>query len=415
MSSGKTYKGSIHALEKDSNGKRKPNSKCRKWKLVVSLGKDKRTGKYPQKARIFHGTYTEAKAALREFVDELTYGKAVKKSYWTLSEYVDHFIQVRTESGDFAKQTMVTDESRLGALTHVIGAVKMQDIDAQVLESAYADMRKGDSRSGRPLSATYVCEINETVILLMEMAVKEGVIGKNPCREADVPGRDTKEKKALSDSQISELLAKLDCAEPFDCAVALYLTEGLRRGEACGLSRGDIDFDAGIVYVRHNYDSYGNLKEPKTESGIRQLPLSDFAREALKQRIAAIVAMYAKPGDPDHCEKLVKLQDGTFDLATTEPIISDAFGHRMLPQKVGQWWSNHRKKLGLPDFTLHELRHSFLTVAARNGIHPTVMQHLAGHANSKITMEIYTHVNMAQKQQAMSIMQSAFNPQRKSA
>lgn len=413
--SSKTYKGSIHAIEKDSNGNRKPNSKCRKWKLVVSLGKDKRTGKYPQKARIFHGTYTEAKTALREFVDELTFGKTVKKSYWTLAEYVDHFIQVRTESGDFAKQTMVTDESRLKALTHVIGALNMQDIDAQVLESAYADMRKGDSRSGRPLSATYVCEINETVILLMEMAVKEGIIGKNPCREADVPGRDTKEKKALSDSQITELLAKLDCTNAFECAIALYLTEGLRRGEACGLSRGDLDFDARTVFVRHSYDSFGNLKEPKTESGIRHLPMSDFAYDALKARIAAIVDTYAKVGDPDHCEKLVKLSDGSYDLASDEPIISDGFGRRILPQKVGNWWNSHRKKLGLPDYTLHELRHTFLTVAARNGVHPSVMQHLAGHANSKITMEIYTHVNMDQKRAAMSIMQSAFKPSQKSA
>ena len=47
---GKVCKGSIIQLEKD-----KPRSKCRKWKLQVSLGRDPVTGKYPKKSRVFHG------------------------------------------------------------------------------------------------------------------------------------------------------------------------------------------------------------------------------------------------------------------------------------------------------------------------------------------------------------------------
>lgn len=59
-------KGAIIQLEKD-----KPRSKCRKWQLRVSLGRDPRTGKYRQKTRYFTGTYTQAKAALREFIAEI--------------------------------------------------------------------------------------------------------------------------------------------------------------------------------------------------------------------------------------------------------------------------------------------------------------------------------------------------------
>ena len=55
------------------------------------------------------------------------------------------------------------------------------------------------------------------------------------------------------------------------------------------------------------------------------------------------------------------------------------------------------------------MRHSFLTVAARSGVHPSVMQQLAGHKNSRITMEIYTHVNMEQKRAAMGAMENVFD------
>jgi len=54
------------------------------------------------------------------------------------------------------------------------------------------------------------------------------------------------------------------------------------------------------------------------------------------------------------------------------------------------------------------LRHSFLSLAAANGIHPSVMQQLAGHKTAATTMEIYTHVNMASKRAAMDVMQAAY-------
>lgn len=44
MTAAQTGKGSIVQMEKG-----KPKGKCRKWKLVVSLGHDARTGKYPRR------------------------------------------------------------------------------------------------------------------------------------------------------------------------------------------------------------------------------------------------------------------------------------------------------------------------------------------------------------------------------
>ena len=44
MTAAQTGKGSIVQMEKG-----KPKGKCRKWKLVVSLGRDARTGKYPRR------------------------------------------------------------------------------------------------------------------------------------------------------------------------------------------------------------------------------------------------------------------------------------------------------------------------------------------------------------------------------
>lgn len=45
---------------------------------------------------------------------------------------------------------------------------------------------------------------------------------------------------------------------------------------------------------------------------------------------------------------------------------------------------------------------------ALNGVHPKVMQELAGHYSSQITMDIYTHVNMDAKKEAVATVSKIF-------
>ena len=46
--------------------------------------------------------------------------------------------------------------------------------------------------------------------------------------------------------------------------------------------------------------------------------------------------------------------------------------------------------------------------AALSGVHPSVMQKLAGRFTARIRMEVYTHANMDDKRAAMDALQGAF-------
>ena len=67
-----------------------------------------------------------------------------------------------------------------------------------------------------------------------------------------------------------------------------------------------------------------------------------------------------------------------------------------------------RSSFGADNICLHQLRHTFLSLAAEQGVHPSVMQKLAGHSNPNITMKIYTHVNVEAKKAAMEALQNAY-------
>lgn len=58
--------GSIVQLEKGV-----PRSKCRRWQLQVSVGRNPITGRYEKRSRNVSGNYTSARRELRDFISEI--------------------------------------------------------------------------------------------------------------------------------------------------------------------------------------------------------------------------------------------------------------------------------------------------------------------------------------------------------
>lgn len=185
---------------------------------------------------------------------------------------------------------------------------------------------------------------------------------------------------------------KNDC----ECAYLLAIAMGLRRGEICGPSWGDIDFERGIVDISHSFDALGNLKEAKTKAGMRLLPLPENVAEALKEH------RRAQKERCDRTNQWCKAYEGYIEQTDESPVISDKYGTRLLPSTLSRWWTEDCTKYGLEGWCLHELRHTYLTMLVLSGVHPKVMQELAGHYSSQITMGIYTHVNMDAKRDAVA-------------
>lgn len=392
-----TGNGTIFQLEKD-----KPKSKCRKWQLRVSLGKDPRTGKYQKKTRTFTGTYTQAKTAMREFIEEVEDDRVQGRTSYTFKQYCNHFIELRKVNKEVAATTLKRQECQFKAAQRHIGEAKLEAVTPIMLNDMYIAMLKGDTLSGKPSSGSYVNQIHDNITLVFEQAIKEGILTMNPCSNANPPKMDTKPKKALKPDQVRLLVAMLDEASARECAYLIAVTTGLRRGEICGLSWSDIDFERRLINVTHSYDTLGNLKGTKTKAGTRILPLPDVTYDALvKQK-------EAQKNHFDSINKYRKPSEGCVTQDESTPVIATHYGKRVFPGSLSKWWTEDRSKYGLEGWGLHELRHSYLTMLAASGVHPKVMQELAGHYSSQITMDIYTHVNMDQKREAASAVSALF-------
>ena len=60
------------------------------------------------------------------------------------------------------------------------------------------------------------------------------------------------------------------------------------------------------------------------------------------------------------------------------------------------------------DVTPHQLRHTYITNLIYAGVDPKTVQYLAGHENSKTTMDIYAKVKYNKPDELLSVVNSAF-------
>mgnify|MGYP002706746447 CR=1 FL=1 len=99
---------------------------------------------------------------------------------------------------------------------------------------------------------------------------------------------DTEPKVPLTGEQEESLLSFMQSDsvyQKYRDEVIILLGTGLRISELCGLTETDLDFENRVINVDHQLlrsaETGYYIEKPKTQSGIRQIPMSEKVYEAL--------------------------------------------------------------------------------------------------------------------------------------
>jgi len=190
-----------------------------------------------------------------------------------------------------------------------------------------------------------------------QVAVREGWVTTSPVTKLlphERPKGDQREMRCLSSSEIASLL-EATSTRRWRALFSTLVFSGLRVGEALALTWDDIEDDKIIV------------RKSKTKAGEREVLLIPSVR-----RLLASVRLSQPPG-----ASLV------FGTASDTPI-SRREALRAL--RVAE------KKANIPNYTLHELRHTFASILIGQGELPTLVAKQMGHADPSITLKVYSHL-----------------------
>ena len=161
--------------------------------------------------------------------------------------------------------------------------------------------------------------------------------------------------KSLTNTQIKKLISASKPYQTLRMRVLLALGTGLRRGDIESLRIYDVDFENSNVTTRSK----------KTRKSMSSRPVPLRIMEELKKYVSGL--------NPKQ-----------------ERIFVDRFNQYR--------WDQIRRKLGLGDFKFHDLRKTFGSVLAQNGVSTAVTQKLLEHSSPDLTNKVYTNVDPVLRQ-----------------
>lgn len=185
------------------------------------------------------------------------------------------------------------------------------------------------------------------------------------------------EAKAAYDNSKSNLLYPV-----FHTAIAA----GLRRGELLGLRRSSlVETPAGAyLAIREQlvyYDGKHHWDTPKSQSGVRDVPIGPELVDVLKA----------------HMAKLDKVAAENPNWRETDLLFPSYNGLPLEPGNLYRAQARIVEKLGLPRARLHDLRALYATYVTKELVRqarysPKIVQHVLGHSHPGVALEHYNRV-----------------------
>ena len=361
----------------------------------VYIGKDD-AGK--RKYKTFYATtQKEADRLAAEYRAALGRGLDPNAGKQTVKTLLDNFLAAKKAKGVGASwYTSLNIYVKHLKPLHSILADKVRTADIQRVLNNLAETG---------LSHTTLTHIASTAKAAFALAIPE-IIQYNPCDRVIVPaGRPAKTRGWLDDEQQAWVRETPHRAQR---AAMLMMYSGLRRGEVTALTWGDIDLDERTISVNKAWDfSADKIKLPKTAAGIRivHIPqlLADYLREERKSDPSTMYVVHTAHGGRMTAQAWKRLWNSYMAYLNAKYAFDGANVFA-----VRQKDENGKERGALPilikTFTAHELRHTFCTLLYKAGVDVLTAKDQMGHADIKVTMGIYTHLDAKYKAAKMDAL-----------
>jgi integrase len=253
-----------------------------------------------------------------------------------------------------------------------IGGVRLQALSAGHLNGLYAELeRAGLSVSTRRL-------VHAVLGRALRDAERWGRVPRNVARMADPPARRRSRASAWTASELRRFLNHVREDRLF-ALWRLAATTGMRRGELAGLTWRAVDLSGARLSIEQQL--------VPTRGGVS----FDVPKSARSRRTVAL--------DPETVDVLrahrdTQLLERAFAADAYQDrdlVFADEFGGPIHPQRLTQWFGEHRKAAGIPTGTLHTLRHTAATLALTAGVPVHIVAARLGD-DPKTVLSTYAHL-----------------------
>lgn len=332
----------------------------------------------------------------------------------TVRSYSEKWL--RMQNGRIRATTLHDYEMKVrNYIIRPLGTMLLSDVTADdVLEALIPAQQKSES-------------IYQSVQMLYKLiftsAKDNHLIKESPCDNISAKGgKSSKEKPALTNDQVQRLLKATKGLPPY-LFVMIGLYTGLRREEILALQWDCVHLSAKAPYLSVKRAWHSEHNRPvistdlKTDAAKRDVPipppLARYLREVKRNSNSEFVVSNRDGGPLAYSQfqrvwkyiRVRSIKERTYTrYKNGEKII------KTVNPVLGEQASHNKDVVYTLDFdvTPHQLRHTYITNLIHAGVDPKTVQYLAGHENSKITMDIYAKVKYNNPGKLQPVIDSAF-------
>lgn len=355
------------------------------WEMRFLLPNGKRKsvyGKTQKKAR-------EAMlAVLAEYEQEMD--KVVKSKGMTVSQWFDIWLSTYVKTKPLTKARYEMD-----VRIHIkpaIGDIPLADLEAPSIQYLY------NKKEEDGLSLKSIKNLHSVVHTALNKAVELGYIRFNVSNMCNINKPPVKEMYPITDGDLVRFLGAIKESKYEDILFFMTFT-GVRRAECVGLTWDCIDFNRNTIHVYRQWQKHPHLGsksiygfEPLKNNKSRTFKVAKQVMDVLKKIKVEQDKQKLACGDGWHAE-----HDFVFTHDDGEVYNADC---------VFKYFKRVVRSLGLENTRLHDLRHTFATLAIENGTDMKTVSVSLGHSTTAFTMDKYGHVSAAMESSCADRMEN---------
>lgn len=303
-------------------------------------------------------------------------------------------IMVMTKESTYAKYTVLV---RIHLLPE-LGELKLKEINTTLLEQyLYKKWREGRLDGKGSLAPSTVrllaCILQSILQFARQMGYTDTVYGflskpKLVINEMEL--FTTEEQRCLEEY----IFWKQDLGA-YGIYICLYT--GLRLGELCALTWGDIYLEHSYLKVRRTLQRIQVVEPPKDPAAAKTKILIDIPKSKSSLRDIPLTP---------------SLQRLLYKIRCSSPgcyVLTGEVGRYMDPRTYQKRFHRYLKECGLKSRNFHTLRHQFASNCIAIGVDAKSLSEILGHSNVNITLNRYVHSSMELKRTQLNKLDPAAN------
>lgn len=320
-------------------------------------------------------TPEEAAEKLGELKAKLKRGEVGISENMTVARWADEWLDTYKQGNMTAKSLQTYIDKINGYILPAVGTMRLKDVKDIHLQKIL------NSQTG--MSFSHVSKLRMVMSQMFSQARRSRLILFDPAESLALPANEKRRRRSVTPEERRAILEVAE-AHRFGLPILTILYCGLRPGELPPLQWRDVDLESSVISITKALESgSNNVKGPKTESGIREVPIpSLLLRRFIDAKKGHSLFEYVFPR-PDGRMMDQYYMDNAWR----------SFKKRV-DLALGAETNTHHKiirSVVADDLTMYCLRHTYCTDLEIAGVPLNVAKYLMGHNDVAVTANIYTH------------------------